>query len=52
MIIKMSVLQRSNLLSFMKRVTLTGEEVEAFVEVIGLIQSAEEEKEEPFKTKK
>jgi hypothetical protein len=40
--IKMSLFQRSNLLLFLKRAHLTGEEVEAFLEIINCIQEAEE----------
>ena len=43
--IKISLFQRSNLLQFLKRVQLTGEEVDAYIEVVNLIKNAEEVKE-------
>ena len=43
--IKISLFQRSNLLQFLKRVQLTGEEVDAYMEVVNLIKNAEEVKE-------
>ena len=37
----MSLIQRSNLLAFLKRGNMTGEEAEAFVEILQIIANAE-----------